>query len=61
MSPEAFSELRTVQDGDEMTIQLHSQRGIGSLLHVAQCTHLDIVPLVGGLAAFSSTPTKSYF
>jgi hypothetical protein len=54
MSPEAFSELRSVQDGDERAIQLDFQRGIGSLLHVAQSTHLDIARPLGGLAAFSS-------
>jgi hypothetical protein len=35
MSPELFAELRSVQDGDDMAVQLDFQRGIGSLLHLA--------------------------
>jgi hypothetical protein len=58
MSPEVFSELRSVREGDDRAVQLDFQRGIGSLLHLAQCTPPDIV---GALAAFSSAPTKAHF
>jgi hypothetical protein len=61
MSPEVFAELRSVQDGDDMAVQLDFQRGIGSLLHLAQCTRPDIALPVGALAAFSSAPTVAHF
>jgi hypothetical protein len=61
MSPEVFSELRSVQDGDDMAIQLDFQRGIGSLLHWAQCTRPDIALAIGALAAFNSAPNKLHF
>jgi hypothetical protein len=61
MSPEVFSELRCAREGDEMAAQLDFERGIGSLLHFAQCTSPDIALSVGALAAFSSAPTKEHF
>jgi hypothetical protein len=61
ISPEVFSELRSLWEGDEMAVQLDFQRGIGSLLHLAQCTRPDIALPVGALAAFSSAPTKAHF
>jgi hypothetical protein len=61
MSPEVFSGLGSARDGDEMAIQLDFQRGIGSLLHLAQCTRPDIALAVGALAAYNSAPTKAHF
>jgi hypothetical protein len=61
MSPEMVAELWSVQDGDDMAVQLDFQRGIGGLLHLAQCTRPDIALPVGALAAFSSAPTVAHF
>jgi hypothetical protein len=61
MSPEVFAEFRTVQDGDDTAVQLGFQRGIGSLLHLAQCTRPDNALPVGALPAFSSAPTVAHF
>jgi hypothetical protein len=51
MSPETFSGLRKAQEGDTMGDKELYQSGIGSLLHLAQCTRPDIALGVGALAA----------
>jgi hypothetical protein len=61
MSSEVYAELRSVQDGDDMAVQLDFQRGMGSLLHFAQCTRPDIALPVGALLAFSSAHTVAHF
>jgi hypothetical protein len=49
MSPEVFGELRGAQPGEPMTDKLQYQRVVGSLLHLAQCTRLDIALPVAAL------------
>jgi hypothetical protein len=44
-----------------MAAQLDLQRGIGSLLNLAQCMRSDIALPVGALAASSSAPTRAHF
>jgi hypothetical protein len=61
MSPEVFSGLPCAPDGDGMAIQLDFQQGIGSLLHLAQCTRPDIALAIRALAAYNSAPTNAHF
>jgi hypothetical protein len=60
MSPETFSGLRKAQEGDTMGDKELYQSGIGSLLHLAQCTRPDIALAVGALAAYSSAPSTDH-
>jgi hypothetical protein len=56
MSPEVYGEVRAAREGDEMADVEAYQSGIGSLLHLVQCTHPDIALAVGALATYSLAP-----
>jgi hypothetical protein len=61
MSPEVYGELRAAREGDEMADVEVYQSGIGSWLHLAQCTRPDIALAVGALATYSSTQSAAHF
>jgi hypothetical protein len=68
MSPAVYSDLHGARDGEERADKVEFQSGIGSLLHIAQCTRPDIsVPpmphsvSVGALAVVASEPTAEHF
>jgi len=61
MSPAVYGDLHAARDGEERADKVSFQSGIGSLLHLVQCTRPDIAVSVGALAAFASEPTALHF
>jgi hypothetical protein len=61
MTPAAQLELRAAQDGDDLAEVEGYQSGIGSLLHLAQCTRPDLAAPVGALAAYCALPTAAHY
>ena len=61
MSPAVYGDLHGARDREECADKVELQSGIGSLLHISQCTRPDIAVSVGALAAFASEPTAEHF
>ena len=61
MSPDAYAALRATQPGEPLADREAYQSGVGSLLHLAQCTRPDIALAVGALAAYGSAPSQAHF
>jgi hypothetical protein len=59
MSPETFSGLRKAQEREAMGDK-QCQSGIGSLLHLAQCSRPGIALAVGALVTYSSAPSTDH-
>jgi hypothetical protein len=61
MSPAVYGDLHSSHEGEEHADKVAFQSGIGSILHLVQCTRPDIAVSVGALAAYVSEPTTVHF